>query len=851
MSPYEGYVTLLNIQDAAQEETSQRYWIETNQEELVKFFVEERTWMFSPDNLIISVYESTSSEEGKKKIDITSLKDLTLSIFSYLNSETLDLDFSKETSGIKFYEIVDGNFIIFLQQIAEYFEGNSNAYKESPLFYVFDSIIRKEVTLKIIYSSSEDIPPIEKSINIRGAVTEDIAKLSVQANGIYASVASTALQFDAGGLTVRNGGFSILKDDYELTLVSAEDFNLRQYYIWDGKNYAPAEEYNSNETYYIKNYSPVLYADKNGDLNVKGIIEATSGKFTGEIYASKGIFNGEINANSGSIGGFTINADSIIGKNFELYSNYNNSGSMLKITNAELGAGAKITEYINLGNNVKILNPDINGNDGSFIQVFREDGENKTRIVDFNSNGTIILGNSKGNTASYIKLDGTTQQMSGWNLKNSNDPTWWIGPDEAIFNNATIRGSIKSAVFEYGTIQAIGGALLMRPSSRIISVLDSNTIELESDISEYINLEDVCLIDDGQTVKNYYKISQINGNKIRLDKNTANNSMVGKPLIILGKESSVAIGFNGSNNNLYGMNPNSISVMEFDGKDKLNSKIILGKLSKFSEAYGEVSNTYGLYAENVVLRGSLTTQNDTKFIEAGRRYSGIGTILDLQNAPNVSNIIEAASYFPNKKVGQILLWAGAKGTSAEDIEKSAFFVDEYGNMFAGSGYFDGTIITNSTIQAAEIKTAILTGTGTDANQPALKIQDVSKGIHFYNGDKAIFKLDNNEFSVNDIKISLNKKIVVDTEGNLKLSSLVLNDGTTIKESGIYNNKSYIRLSGDSSIQMCPGNNDIYTVNQSGLTINGSLYYAYRNTPMAEFKQAFEGDQVIGYDLFIY
>jgi hypothetical protein len=69
-------------------------------------------------------------------------------------------------------------------------------------------------------------------------------------------------------------------------------------------------------------------------------------------------------------------------------------------------------------------------------------------------------------------------------------------------------------------------------------------------------------------------------------------------------------------------------------------------------------------------------------------------------------------------LGQILLWAGAENSSKEGIENSKFFVDQYGNMYAGSGFFDGTIITNSVIEAAEIKTAVLTGTGTG---PALRI----------------------------------------------------------------------------------------------------------------------------------
>jgi hypothetical protein len=52
-------------------------------------------------------------------------------------------------------------------------------------------------------------------------------------------------------------------------------------------------------------------------------------------------------------------------------------------------------------------------------------------------------------------------------------------------------------------------------------------------------------------------------------------------------------------------------------------------------------------------------------------------------------------------------------------------------MYAGSGYFDGTIITNSTIRAAEIQTATIKGTGLDSSKEVgLTIADVTDGIDF-------------------------------------------------------------------------------------------------------------------------
>ena len=49
---------------------------------------------------------------------------------------------------------------------------------------------------------------------------------------------------------------------------------------------------------------------------------------------------------------------------------------------------------------------------------------------------------------------------------------FWISDTDgsAIFNNISVRGSIKTSVFEYEEIQAVGGAFMFRPSSAIRSV---------------------------------------------------------------------------------------------------------------------------------------------------------------------------------------------------------------------------------------------------------------------------------------------------------------------------------------------------------------------------------------------
>ena len=49
------------------------------------------------------------------------------------------------------------------------------------------------------------------------------------------------------------------------------------------------------------------------------------------------------------------------------------------------------------------------------------------------------------------------------------DTTGWMidAEGDALFNNVSVRGSIKTSVFEQGEIQTVGGAFMFRPSDSI------------------------------------------------------------------------------------------------------------------------------------------------------------------------------------------------------------------------------------------------------------------------------------------------------------------------------------------------------------------------------------------------
>lgn len=852
MSSYENYVTLLNINDGAPGqpgapgEDAQKFRIDANQEEILKFFINSKNTLndleliFSPEEFIASFYEIAPEEEaGEKKIELTSLENLQFFVYeegSEWSEFTLpeSYEYEDEETGDKikyiYYSLNDNNLNMYFNNFKIYSSNNKlpNESDEqfeirtnSSFFSFSKKIINEDSVFKIRYKIVREGKNYiaERNISIRHAMTNDMAKLSVEANKIFSSIASTSLEFSANGLQVRNGGFKIINN-------------------------------NSVE---------VLKADTNGNLIITGEIYATSGRFSGEVQATSGTFNGSINANDGTIGGFEIDEHSIRSNQLELWSSYEENGesveSKIIAKNIEIGTGAKIQEYIQLGNFVKIYNPQ-NSQEGVFIQVLNENSQN---TISLKENGVITLGDSNG---SYIQLDGANQEIFALAQGNS-DYSWIISPKEAIFNNIVAKGSIKAASFEYGAVQAIGGTLLIRPSSRIVEVNDSEIV-LESGQSGFYK-NDLCVIETNQGILQYYYINSINNNVITLRKDNneevkIDNTYIGSPIINLGVAGSVGIGINGSNSNNYGIASNTISIVEHNGFGVLDSKIILGKLPDNSEAFGPAANRYGLYAENVVLNGSLTTKTLTQsdiatYNDSTFSYSGIGTTLGQQGAPTTENMSDK---FSETSRGQILFWAGAKGTSKDAVEASKFFVDQYGNMYAGSGYFEGAIISKSIIEAAEIKTATLTGTGNKDNSgnPALIIRDVAEGIHFYDEINAnpVFRLSNSDFIVDGLTVTFNNNFIVNKEGGLELSRIQLKNGLLVEETTISYPKvnSEIKFADDSNIILQPSTGKEMVVSQQGVSMNGHIFYMNGKNIEGEYRQIKnEEDQVIGYDLYIY
>ena len=789
------------------------YYMEANQPNILKF-EEKGQIKLSPEILEINIYEEDCSlETGRKQLENLSLDNLVIRFFN-IKRETwhvlekekfrdfIALNKNENTFQIDLVKIYEGQIY---QNLLNFLEADENVFEFS-------------YNLKI---GEENFYP-SILINDNFGMTKDVAIFSQNAADITAAIQNTKLKFDANGLTVTNGGLKIdnidgvtvfeSDDDGNLTLkgtIDAQNGKIGGFYIKDGQIYS--EIVDDNRIPYIK---------LNG---ITGLAEIRQGKFTGKIEAQ-----------SGEIGCFNITKNLLQSSKVDI-----NGTPILKMDGAQ---GEIIVGNVKIGNNcIKIGKNETVIIEGS-SNFLRVQDMNENNILLMNDSGEIIVGDRTKGKAIYI--DGQEGVIKTDNY--SSNEGWSISSSEAVFNNVVVRGSIKSSVLEYGEVQTIGGIMMVRPSSRIKSMEETGekiyNIVLEN--ATGFNKNDCCVIAK-DNVKYWCEILEIKNNniKIKADKELS-LELISFPIINFGQDKSVGIGINSTTDKSL-VASNSLSIFEFNKETKeLIPRIILGKLDDYNL-------NYGLYAENVLLKGSLVTHTPTS---EDSIYSGISTIYPSYNDSPRSD--KYAEFF-NNKTGEILLWAGAKDNTPEAIQNSKFFVDKYGNLYAGSGYFEGTIISKATISASEIKTAIITGTGYNEDY-ALTIQDASKGIVFKgNNSGLVFSLSENEIraKVSD-KIVFNEHLEINKNGELIISqndsSILLRNNKIIKTEKEY--QSYIEFEKD--IIISPNSKGVGTVRFSTqeMEINNNMRILgqinYGEEEHMKYEPVYSNEILLGYDLYI-
>lgn len=612
--------------------------------------------------------------------------------------------------------------------------------------------------------------------NIVFGTSSDMASFALTASNIQMAVRNAGLVFDAEGLHVINSGFEIISretttnENDEVIIVEDTIFEVR-----DGS----------------------LYLEGNGTFT--GTINASDGNFTGTVNATEGtlqnlditglinignnlVINGVSTEENPELGiytkDYTVNGDTgfFIGNNGNIIAN--------QLT---IGAGANIQKYIRLGkvwiinpswlnNQLSLENPeqvitDNNLSLDSFIVIKEsidssEETITPSDLINIKQSGIITIGKNSG-----IRIDGVNESISSFNYEDGTKG-WSIDVNNAEFNNITARGSIKAVAFEYepNTVQSVGGILLVKPSSAINSIsieeqTDSNTIlRVVTETEINFNTTDFAKIGHSQLQDYLFTVSDtedINTVLVTIPNSLVTEdfdieNLIGSPLINMGGTTSPTIVINGSEyDNLYPKS--SLSIFENnitnDNGWKLNpqTKLVLGQMptSVTNKTYGIFNSTsYGLYAENVFLKGALISEGRNSNNDL--LYSGMNT-----NSTVEFNDVDK-QYFD--EAGYIILWAGARQTSdgsSIDIQNAKFKVDNFGNLYANSGYFVGTIITDATITASKIKTAEIEGyeyRDDDGNiidsVAALSIKNADIGIKFDTDNDTVMELNTNGLVLN-------------------------------------------------------------------------------------------------------
>ena len=170
--------------------------------------------------------------------------------------------------------------------------------------------------------------------------------------------------------------------------------------------------------------------------------------------------------------------------------------------------------------NIPILSPDapgatvaptlygirINNNAGQTVMKTGDDGNleitGTLNATAGNFSGLVNVGPSNQN---HIIIDGrdgiNSPLIKSSNYSDGAGTGWMINKDgDAYFMNITARGAIKTAVFEYAEIQAVGGIFIFRPSS---TIRNAQRVEGTDDVKLTLEKPYLFKVGDWCKVSNY------------------------------------------------------------------------------------------------------------------------------------------------------------------------------------------------------------------------------------------------------------------------------------------------------------------------------------------------------------
>ena len=391
----------------------------------------------------------------------------------------------------------------------------------------------------------------------------------------------------------------------------------------------------------------------------------------------------------------------------------------------------------------------INATAGNFSGIVNVGPENQDHII--------IDGRSGINTPSIASSNYQDGVGAGWMINKNGD---------AVFNNITARGAIKTAVFEYAEIQAVGGVFIFRPSSTIRSAaIDGNDLILKVEkpllfkdgdwckVSNYANGNnteggeatnpDINSILANNGLLHVYQVSRVAGsNEIRLldAKDMINggaavvnsaSDLIGGALVDMGNTlgtSNYGIGINSSDNTV-NLPRRAISLFEteINGNDLSGIKVtykyqaVLGTLPVLQYS-GQDAQVSSLYNRNLAETQGIFTNNI--YIGDKSSYLAFYTDKDDNNKKKL-RITGADIYFTYDD--------GQGGTTEKSLDDRIDEIETEGGegivltITSSKGFIFNTSIINTILTAHVYQNGIEIGSSNYSDITALGYQ-----INWYN-----------------------------------------------------------------------------------------------------------------------
>ena len=472
--------------------------------------------------------------------------------------------------------------------------------------------------------------------------------------------------------------------------------------------------------------------------------------------------NGDMTATSGKIGGWTINNKSLTSDDSGLYSS-NETG-----INTFDDSGNPKTEY------ARFYSGDKNASDSNFIvtntgrliankaeitgSINAERGHISGKLFVGEENEGILIDGENSSISSAAYASG----VSGWKI--SNDGT-------AEFQNAHIRGTLESVVFEANKVSAVGGDLYIAPTFLLkfdditdfkvpqtnpwYSILFKGIAPFyEEDVYFPVLVEFDGIVNDKEHHFNNVMATCLNyGPDLIYIIIYQEQIPQGKLQDILSDITVIKMGASlddGTMNHQYiqltanygpeGTTP-YIDVCDYlETEIKPMPKVRLGNLSGITDSlFGGQLSGYGLYSNNAYLTGSLYLPKAGITNQAAVGYDGNGKYKASSSASEA-----------------IRIWAGGDAPAA-GRDAAPFIVTQDGSLYATQGVFKGIVQAEDGYFNGTIRTA---GVLIDNSEEEDK-------NHFFVG----YKKDSDSYD--DYVIDIGKEGLKIWEGGLKVYSDIL------------------------------------------------------------------------------